>query len=935
MKLSGNSLQYSASDLVNFLGCKHLNALDRKCAMNEICEPDWVNPSLAHLQQMGLEHENAYVQFLNNKGLKVCKLDGNSVEDTVDSMKNGYDIITQAKFKKDGYAGIADILKKIEGSSVLGNYHYEVEDTKLAQETKAGTVLQLCLYSELLGNLQGKIPQSMAVVKPGENFPAEIYRYAEFESYYRYMKSQFQKTMDSEIEDIYPLPVSKCDTCRWWKECDKKWHLDDHLTLIAGIRSTQIKELTLQEINTLADYAKENKPYKKLPEHGSAETYDKIHEQAKIQLRGRIESNLLIELLSVEPLRGLNRLPVPSAGDIYFDIEGDHFYEEGGIEYLLGLFYKEEENLVYKRFWSKNRKEEKNSFAELMHFVMDRWSKFPDMHIFHYAPYEPSAIKRLASRNALFEEEVDKILRAELFVDLFSVIKETLRASVESYSLKDMELFTDYRREANLRLASEARRKMSIALDFNVFSSISVTEYDLIELYNQDDCRATHAIHLWLEDIYQSQKKEEVQLSRPEIKLGEASEAVEEKDAEAKALFEALVANLPSDIEKWGIEEEAKWLLAHQVEFYRRELKSAYWEFFRLNDLDGFDLIDERKGIFGLNFVGEHPDSKKTPVHSYTYPSQDVSLEIGKELIEPKGFKIGKIHDFSLDKRLIHIKKTNLSKDIHPISVFINEVVLPRELVPSLFKFVREVLNIGIDGKGKYRAGRDLLLKRTLRLVENSAVEVSKEKDPFETSLALLLNLDQGVLPIQGPPGTGKTHLGGELICELVRRGKKVGVTAISHKVIRNLLDKAKERSDTKGINLDIRHKGKSDDKDPINLNNNEEAVRALNQNSVVGGTAWLWANDDFEEMLDYIFIDEAGQMSLANVITISRAAKNIVLLGDPQQLEQPTKGAHPENADISALEYVLDGHKTMPSDKGIFLELKSKNHKIHFKTIL
>jgi uncharacterized protein len=173
--------------------------------------------------------------------------------------------------------------------------------------------------------------------------------------------------------------------------------------------------------------------------------------------------------------------------------------------------------------------------------------------------------------------------------------------------------------------------------------------------------------------------------------------------------------------------------------------------------------------------------------------------------------------------------------------------------------------------------------------------------------------------------------LGGELIAELFKRGKRIGVTAVSHKVIRNLLNKAVERGIEKSVNVVIKHKDKSgtnDSKtDAISISNKDETLLALNKGYVVGGTAWLWADNNFEGILDYLFVDEAGQMSLTNVLTISRATRNIVLLGDPQQLEQPHKGAHPEGAEISALEHILDGHKTMPINKGLFLDTTWRLH--------
>lgn len=924
MKKIGDSIQYSASDLVNYLGCKHLTELDRKNTLGLIEPPDWQNPALAFLQQKGDEHEQAYVNYLKSKGIKVCELDGNSMNQTIEALNNGYDIITQARFQIDGFVGIADILRKVPRKSNLGEFHYEIEDTKLAQETKAGTVLQLCLYSDLLGQVQGITPENMYVVKPGEDFPIDKYRFPEFEAYYHFVKNQFINEVNADINACYPLPVAKCDTCRWWKECYDKWHSDDHLTLIAGIRSNQTKELSNQGISTLEEYANEPEPFRKKPENGSTETYSKIHNQARIQLKGRKADKLLYDLIPVEPLRGLNRLPTPSKGDIYFDIEGDHFYEEGGIEYLLGVSYLLEGNNIFKGFWAKNRNEEKAAFTNFTELILAQWENYPDMHIYHYAPYEPTSVKRLASRYAIYEEEVDKILRAELFIDLFSVIKESLRASVESYSLKEMEKFTEYKREANLRLASDARRRMSAALDFNDFTTMSEADFELIEVYNKDDCIATLHLHRWLENIYEQEVKNGKNLIRPELKTGDASDAVEEKDAEAKALYDGLVASLPSDVEEWDNEANAKWLLAHQIEFYRREQKSAWWEFFRLNDLEDFDMLNERKGIFGLKYISTHPDSKRVPIHTYQYPSQEISLEVGKVLHEPKGDKMGEIYDFSLEAKTIDIKKTKATAQIHPFTLFINDIVSPGILVPSLFKFARAVIDYGFEGNEYYRAGRDLLLKKTLRLSDGKEIFTNKSETTEQTALRLALDLNNGVLPIQGPPGTGKTYLGGGLIVELARKGYKIGVTAVSHKVIRNLLDKSEERGQDMDFPIVIKHKGKSGVKiepgDNVTVKNKQEAYTELNNGAVVGGTAWLWADDDFEEVLDYLFVDEAGQMSLTNVLTISRATKNIILLGDPQQLEQPTKGTHPENADVSALEHLLDGHMTMPNDKGVFL---------------
>lgn len=928
MKKINQSIQYSASDLINYLGCKHLTELDWKTVLGEIDPPDWSNPALVLIQQKGIEHEQAYVAHLKSQGFNVCELEGHSLDETKAAILKGYDIITQARFEKDGWVGIADILRKVSGNSQLGDYYYEVEDTKLARETKAGTVLQLCMYAEFLGEIQGRIPEYMYVVKPGIDYPKDMFRYPEFGAYYRFVKNRFHQVIMAEPVATYPLPVAKCDTCRWWKECNAKWHVDDHLCLIAGVRSHQLKELEHQGISTLENYAKDPEPFRKIPEQGNEETYKKIHEQAKIQLRGRNEKKMLHELLPVEPMRGLNRLPKPSKGDLYFDIEGDHFYEDGGLEYLFGIaFLNNKDEIQYIGYWAKNRKEEKDMFSEFMSFILERWENFPGMHIFHYAPYEPSAIKRLASRSAIFEQEVDQLLRSDRFIDLFSVIKETLIASVESYSLKEIEKFTDYSRSADLRLASDARRRISIALDFDDFSSFSDSDFELIEAYNKDDCLSTLALHKWIESIYQEQKAKGLDLSRLEDSSGEAGESIAEGEAYARALYDSLVSDLPDDPGEWRNEEQAKWLLAHQVEFYRREMRSAWWEFFRLREMEPNEMMEERKGIAGLIFQFTLPESNRVPIDRYTYPPQEISMESGNEVHEPQGEKIGSIHDFSLENRTVDLKKTGKTVDIHPNALFIKDVVSNNALVPSFHRFIESIISNGIDGSGPYRAGRDLLLKHPPRLLSGGTLGVQNGETIDETALRIALNLDNGILPVQGPPGTGKTHLGGSIIAELVKRGKRIGVTAVSHKVIRNLLDKAVERGKEKGINVKIGHKAKTDLGDGTYLKDKIACMTALNQGIVVGGTAWLWTDDIFEETLDYLFVDEAGQMSLTNVLTISRAARNIILLGDPQQLEQPQRGAHPEGADISALEHILDGNKTMPEEMGLFLGITWRLH--------
>lgn len=192
----------------------------------------------------------------------------------------------------------------------------------------------------------------------------------------------------------------------------------------------------------------------------------------------------------------------------------------------------------------------------------------------------------------------------------------------------------------------------------------------------------------------------------------------------------------------------------------------------------------------------------------------------------------------------------------------------------------------------------------------------------LDAAIELACDLDGSILPVQGPPGAGKTYLGSNLICELARRGYRVGVTAISHKVIANLLSGVVEHS---GGQIRVAQKmSKYPDDFPSDIERikkNDKLVEALDEGVVVGGTAWLWANTAMAQQLDYLVIDEAGQMSLAIALAAGRSCRNLILLGDPQQLEQPQLGSHPEGADVAALNHLLDGRHTIADHRGLFLE--------------
>jgi predicted RecB family nuclease len=462
MKVCDRAVSLSATDLANHLSCPHLTTLDLRLAKGEIAAPSWDNPHLRVLQQRGLEHERAYIESLRTKGLSVRDLSGDWDEKaTWEGMKSGAPAIVQASFASGEWRGRADLLlrvEQLERPSRLGNWSYEVVDCKLACETKAETILQLCLYSELVAEMQSLEPEFFHVIRPHVAFKPESYRLAAFAAYYRVVKVALQNAVSVGGRETYPEPVVRCDICRWWKECDGQRRRDDHLSFVAGASRLQRKELVLQGIPRLETLATLPIPIPFKPSRGAREGYTRIREQARIQMEARIEGQLKFESLRSDIDEGLFRLPEPSAGDIFLDLEGDPFVGEGGLEYLFGVLTANEDgNLGYQSRWALDRARERGAFEWFIDLTFERMTRFPDLHIYHFGSYEPGAIKRLMLRYATREDEVDRLLRGGIFIDLHGITKQCVRASVEQYSLKEMEKFCDYQRRVPLPEANQAR----------------------------------------------------------------------------------------------------------------------------------------------------------------------------------------------------------------------------------------------------------------------------------------------------------------------------------------------------------------------------------------------------------------------------------------------------------------------------------------------
>lgn len=933
MRASESTIELSASDLSQFLGCRHRTALDLAVAHGQRNAPHWVDPVLELLRERGLAHERKYADALRAKGLTVIDLAESSgsdaVERSLNAMRAGTNFILQPALRDGRWFGRPDVLSRVETSSALGAWSYEVLDTKLAKETRGGTILQLALYSEMLGLVQNTIPEAFHVVTPDPEAPIQSYRVHEYSAYFRFVRARLEETSLEDAGAIaaanYPEPVEHCDVCRWWSVCDKQRRADDHLCLVAGVSRLQTRELQAAGVATLDQLGTLPLPLQFAPRRGATETYVRVREQARLQLAGRNQGAPVHELLPLVPDHGFARLPVPSPGDQFLDLEGDPFARDGGREYLFGLVSLGSDRTTTSRaFWAYSDAEERAAFEGAVDHILRSWEANPGMHVYHYAPYEPAAFKRLMGRHATREAEIDRMLRAELFVDLYAVVRHSVRASVEKYSIKDLEVFYGFKRSVALRDAGTNLRVVERALELGAVDAITDAVRAAVEGYNLDDCLSALQLRDWLERLRAGLEAQGTPVPRPAPKEGTAPEKIDERARRVQALIEKLTADVPRDREDRNEEQQARWLLAQLLDWHRREDKAPWWEFFRLRDLSEDELLDEKAAISGLRLSARIGGTPRSPIDRYSYPRQDTDVREGDALHLPDGADFGTVEAIDRVARTVDVKKRGAQANEHPPAVFAHMVVNSGVLAAALLRIADDVAHHGVSNGTQYRAARELLGSRPPRL-RSGALQQGRDETPVQFAVRVAQELDDTVLAIQGPPGAGKTFTGAQMICELVRRGARVGVTAVSHKVIRNLLDAVAKAAGESGQQVKCIHKvtTKSDPPSIIEeLTDNGEAIARLTAKKahVAGGTTWLWAREESLGAVDVLFVDEAGQMSLANVLAASQAARSVVLLGDPQQLEQPQQGTHPEGADLSALEHILKAHKTIPRERGLFL---------------
>jgi len=931
------SLVYSPSDLVLYSVSPFASWMDRYYLENpHAVIPDEETEDEKLIAQTGDQHEHAVLDELKSSEPNLLEIPRGDFEvsrsNTLAAISSKAPIIFQAALAARRFAGFTDFL-------ILDKTgRYQVWDTKLARSPKPYYAIQLCCYTEMLADETRKpLPEKFGIIL-GSKEKVE-FRVEDFIHYYRHIRASFLAMQDGftgKIKDR-PEPLARADHGRWTSLAEQFFIDTDHLVRVAGITVGQIKKLKASGIATMNDLAAASgKSVYKL----ASDSTEKLVAQARLQCQTladrtkKPDSPPRYEILSQngangEP-KGLAALPPYHTADVIFDMESYPLIP-GGLEYLFGLstVYEHE----FKDWWAHDREEEIRAFEAFIDWVFHRWKINPGMHIYHYAPYEVSAIRRLSTRYDTRQEEVDQLLRNEVFVDLYRIVCQGLRIGEDSYSLKAVEHLYRPKRTTKVATASDSIVQYARWIESKQPRNWNNSEIlKGIRDYNEDDCKSTTELLQWLRKVA---KKLQIIAISPSI--SSTSTSIELPPEVIKRLETATKLREKGDT--------VSIVLADVIDFHRREQKPMWWRMFDRKKATPEELRDDPDCIEGAQAKG-HPNSdKRSLVQTYCFdPSQECKLAAGdrSQVMFTHNltarFTLAEL-DLSQGSLALKIGQKSLNEQFRGDFPQIGSLI-PYEHIPA------EIIQAALTEVATGHLQNTLVPPANTLLNRIPPVGLPQLAGESTTEAAIRItdSMSGECLIVQGPPGTGKTYTASRVIMALLSAGKKVGVASNSHKAVVNLLLACGDAARESGCHLRGIKVGGDDEEILFSRNPNVKYVKnsgdALTEytGGVVGGTAWLFTRPEWADALDFLFIDEAGQVPLANAVAMARCTQNLVLLGDQMQLEQPVQGSHPGDAGLSALQYALKDmdasqpdspvfHAVIPQNYGLFLAESRRMH--------
>jgi predicted RecB family nuclease len=923
------------SKITAWLDCAHFLTLQHEVEAGvRTVESSPFGEMAQMLLDKGLEHERAVLEQYRAEGLSVFevpdrdKANNESFQHWVDRvgdvLSDGHDVVFQMPFVHEGIRGIADFLRRVDDADGDG-FTWEPIDAKLARNAaKPGHVLQLCFYAEAIEATTGRLPELLRIELGSGR--SETVRVADVLAYWRRLRGQLATLLTQGAEvDTRPKPCDHCQFCEFELVCEDQWRAADSLVHVAGLRSAD--RLTLQQngVTTIAALAELDRDITTL----DPARRDTFVRQARLQVQARNAPDekppfeLLETRASTDPLAddldardqiGFAALPAPDDGDVFLDFEGHPFWHaDAELFFLFGLIERSPAGAwEFTGFWAHTKEEEAVATKALIDHLAERRAQFPDMHVYHYNHTERSSLERLVREHGVAELALEQLITTGQFVDLLPIVKGAMQVGVEGYGLKHIERLTDYERGHDIDKGSGAVVEYEAWMRSNEQPML-----DRIAAYNEDDVRATRALRDWLVT-----QRPVGMPWRPAV-LGR-----DEPDAELDARIEALHAFGPGTVEH---------LMGDLLGYWRRERRVVSADAYRLSIADEADQFESLSAITRLTFQGFEPQVLKNgkpakwPWARFTFPTQPIDVEItrGSKLIvavneqEWVFFTVAEI-----DRHAGHLAVTwdgeAAEKAIYPSSLVHYEWFREGAKLTALEQLADEML------AGRADRVAHAILRRDLPAFEpGRGPEGGVFVGDVDAICSWVTGLARSYVPIQGPPGTGKTFTGAHMIRTLVNAGLRVGVTAMSHAAIDNLMGAVVERFEAEGDSENLRavRKAKSGPVDGLEYVDDNQRV-AEGDFNVIAGTTWLFASQAMRDNpVDVLVVDEAGQLGLADTLAATISATNVILLGDPQQLAQVSKASHPGGAGASALEHLLGDALTVPPDRGVLLETTWRMH--------
>ena len=905
-------------------------------------------------------------------------------EETLEALRIGADVVFQATFFDGSLVGFADFLVRQDDGS------YAVHDTKLARHAKVSALLQLAAYGDQL--VQYGIPLAPVTNLVLGNRKESPHPMADLLPVFRERRDNFlafaaaHRAQPQRVEWLQE-GVSYCGRCDY---CAEQVRETSDLLLVNGMTGSQRRKLMAEGITTIDALAA-------MPEGKATGPLARLRDQARMQLGLEPGVETVIagtgpdaHEVSYKVLATVSTLPAPSPGDIFFDFEGDPLWqgpvtEKWGIEYLFGSIEAPVPGAptgmpeTFVPFWAHSRAQEREAFLKFVAYVEARRAHHQDMHVYHYAPYEKSALRNLAILHGdkAAEDTVDDWLRSGLLVDLLDTVRQSVRISESSYSIKKLEPFympsgrvgdvtnagasvvayADYCKARDAGLAGDAAQAAEAEV---ILASISA--------YNEYDCLSTLRLRDWLLEIkaakvVDSWTEGSGKLPNPDDSAPKPS-SWEPSAGELK--LDAYIAGLQlqDTSHKLTDDENAIAMVSAAASYHRREDKQFWWGHFDRLEKGPESWAEERNMLIVQEVEVLEDWAKATP----RARTEARTLKINGTATEGSDFRAGTSWfgmiaaplpdglggDSDMPPLRDGLFNITVEEDVSdPATPELTTLIvkdksslkvpaynqLPMALTPNqpiATKSIREALATLAETVGSNlphlpkHPGIEILRKAKPRLAGGGTLPSAvvhgdghsvQEHDYIGAITEAVQKLDHSYLAVQGPPGTGKTHVGSHVIANLVKLGWKIGVVGQSHAVVENMLraaiGKAGVDPSRVGKKLAAPHEV------PWAIQDDKHFGKLLDstEGALIGGTAWTMTGANVPAgSLDLLVIDEAGQYSLANTLAVAQSTQRLLLLGDPQQLPQVTQGTHPAPVDESALGWLSAGHATLPEDLGYFL---------------